>query len=70
MNYLGEKAFMPQRPSKLTSQTFQEPIQEQVSPDLKGQFFLGPRHPNKGKHESNEYLPFLEVPSHSSHLHS
>ncbi|XP_073920752.1 uncharacterized protein [Castor canadensis] len=49
MNYLGEKAFMPQRPSKLTSQTFQEPIQEQVSPDLKGQFFLGPRHPNKDK---------------------
>jgi hypothetical protein len=41
-----------------------------LSPDLKGQIFLGPRHPDKGKHESNEDLPFLEVPSHGSYLHS
>jgi hypothetical protein len=53
MNQLGEKAFIPQRPSKFTSQTFQEPILGQVSLDLKGQFFLKPRHPSKGKHWSN-----------------
>ncbi|XP_073908316.1 rho GTPase-activating protein 20-like [Castor canadensis] len=47
MNQLGEKAFIPQRPSKFTSQTFQEPILGQVSLDLKGQFFLEPRHPSK-----------------------
>ncbi|XP_073897758.1 rho GTPase-activating protein 20-like [Castor canadensis] len=47
MNQLGEKAFIPQRPSKFTSQTFQEPILGQVSLDLKGQFFLKPRHPSK-----------------------
>jgi hypothetical protein len=67
MNHLGEKAFIPQNPSKLTSQNFQEPILGQVSLDLKGQLFLEPRHPAKDKHRNNEYLPFLQVPSHMSH---